>query len=179
MFQFNKQASIPPPPQNTDHYTTVKAQRGALGQEFLGIDNFKALVDNVRVQTTKSSLPEVVGHSFAIRIYRPLVDSGNKLPIMLHFHGGYWCGGNLNSEDLDCRAIIARGVQVIIVSFSYRPVVEVPWRIVFNDAEYAMKNIYSNCNDFSGDASLGFLVSGAESGAHLTAICAVREKQVL
>ena len=95
---------------------------------------------------------------------------------MLYFHGSYWCGGDVNSEDLGCRAIIARGCRVIIVSFSYRPITEAPWHTVFSDAEYAMKWLSSNAADFGGNTSQDFIIGGAESGAHLAALCAIRAR---
>lgn len=136
----------------------------------------KPLVDAVQVENLKTTLPEVVGHSFPIRIYRPASEPDAKLPVMLYFHGGYWCGGDANSEDLGCRAIIARGSRVVIVSFSYRSVAEVPWHTVFSDAEYALKWLASNAADFGGDTSLGFIIGGAEAGAHLAALCTVRAR---
>ncbi|KAF2239696.1 alpha/beta-hydrolase [Viridothelium virens] len=174
--QFERNNSVSPPPTTIDDYQIIKAQRGALAQECLKRDAFKPLVDDVQVENLKISLPEVVGHRFPIRIYRPSLTPEEKLPIMLYFHGGYWCAGDANSEDLGCRAIIARGSEVIIVSFFYRPVTDVPWHTVFSDAEYAMKWLASSAQEFGGDTSQGFLIGGAESGAHLAALCAVRAR---
>ena len=85
---------------------------------------------------------------------------------MLYFHGGYWCSGDANSEDFGCRAIVARGNDIVIASFGYRLAPEHSWRQVFSDAEYAMKWISQHAT------SLG----GAEAGAHLAAICAIRAR---
>lgn len=92
---------------------------------------------------------------------------------MLHFHGGYWVAGDANSEDFGNRAIIARGNDILIVSFVYRLVPDVKWHTVFSDAEYAMKWLAFNAGPLGGDISKGFLVSGAEAGAHLAAITAI------
>jgi versiconal hemiacetal acetate esterase len=93
---------------------------------------------------------------------------------MIYFHGGYWCAGDANSEDFGCRAIIARGNNIIIASFEYRLIPDVPWHTVFSDAEYAMKWLAFNADSIGGDTTKGFLVGGAEAGAHLAAICAIR-----
>lgn len=95
---------------------------------------------------------------------------------MLYFHGGYWCAGDANSEDLGCRAIIARGVDMVIASFSYRLVPEVGWDAVLSDAEHAARWVAANAPSLGADTSRGFLVGGAEAGAHLAAACAVRAR---
>ena len=39
-----------------------------------------------------------------------------------------------------------------------------------------MKWVASNALDFGGDTSLGFIIGGAEAGAHLAALCAVHAR---
>lgn len=131
---------------------------------------------NVEVENTHITLPEVTNHRFPVRIYRPKNYEGPKLPVMLYFHGGYWCSGSADSEDLGCRAIVSRGVRLVIVSFEYRLAPETPWASIFADAEYAMKWLAGHAGDVGGDAARGFLVGGATSGAHLAALCAVRAR---
>ena len=126
------------------------------------------------METTEIELPEAPGYKFPIRIYRPAKESGSKLPVMIYFHGGYWCSGTANAEDLGCRAIIARGNDIIIVSFEYRLIPEADWKTVFSDAENAVKWMAANATRLGGDVSKGFLVGGAEAGAHLAAISAIR-----
>ena len=132
------------------------------------------LKDKVHVENTETTLPEVPGHKFPIRIYHPADSDGTKLPVMIYFHGGYWCSGTANAEDLGCRAVIARGNRLLIVSFEYRLIPEVDWRAVFSDAENAVKWMAANAERLGGDVSKGFLVGGAEAGAHLAAISAIR-----
>jgi acetyl esterase/lipase len=95
---------------------------------------------------------------------------------MCYFHGDFWCTGDANSEDVGCRAIIARGNNPIIASFEYRLVSEVTWQECFNDAEYAMKWTAANAHTLGADTTKGFLIGGAAVGAHLAAICAIRAR---
>lgn len=112
-----------------------------------------------------------------MRIYRPQrIEPDEKLPVMLYFHGGYWCGGDVNSEDFGCRAIIAHGNRIIIASFEYRLVPDVPWNIQFDDAEKAMEWVTENAATIGADTMRGFLIGGAEAGAHLAAIAAIRAR---
>lgn len=145
-------------------------------QTFLQDPKFKALVDNIAVENTFITLPEVVGHKFGLRIYKPLQRTSEPLPVMLWFHGGYWCAGDADSEDFGCRAIIARGTSIVIMSFEYRLIPEVEWHTVFSDAEYAMKWTTSHAHEYGANTAKGFLVGGADSGAHLAAICAIRAR---
>ena len=72
------------------------------------------------------SLPSVPNHEFPIRVYRlrsSLRNSG--LALLIYFHGGYWVSGDANSKDLGCRAIVARGRNIVAVSFGYRLVPDV------------------------------------------------------
>lgn len=138
------------------------------------------LAEDVAVDNTHVELPEIPGHKFPLRVYRPQkAEPKDKLPVMLYFHGGYWVGGDANSEDLGCRAIIARGNDITIVSFSYRTIPEVAWDQVLRDAELAMRWMArpENAASVGADTNKGFLIGGAEAGAHLAAACAVRARR--
>jgi versiconal hemiacetal acetate esterase len=134
------------------------------------------LANNITVENTKITLPEVTGHKFGLRVYRPAKHVTEGLPVMLYFHGGYWCAGDANSEDFGCRAIIANGNNIIIASFEYRLIPDVDWETQFSDAEYAVKWLAYNAESLGGDVTKGFLLGGAEAGAHLAAICAIRAR---
>lgn len=151
-------------------------KRGEHNQSLLNHPPFDALEKPVDVTNTVIKLPEVPGHQFPLRVYSPRGYNGPALPVMLYFHGGYWCSGNANAEDFGCRAIIARGCKIIIASFEHRLVPEASWKEVFSDAEYAMKWMAANASSLGGDTSKGFLIGGATSGAHLAAICAIRAR---
>lgn len=163
-------------PSSITRYRTLKHQRGLDAQVFLKHPGFAMLTERVHVENTETELPEVPGHKFPIRIYRPARKVEGKLPNQIYFHGGYWCSGTANAEDLGCRAIIARGNDITIVSFEYRLIPEVGWRTVFSDAENAVKWMAANADRLGGDVSRGFLVGGAEAGAHLATIAAVRTR---
>lgn len=161
-------------PSNISEYRELKAQRGLEAQKFLNKPTLAILKENVDVQNTETELPEVPGHKFPIRIYRPAKKVDHNLPVVIYFHGGYWCSGDANAEDLGCRAIIARGNELLIVSFEYRRIPEVDWKTVFSDAENAVLWTAKNASRLGGDVSKGFIIGGAEAGAHLSAICAIR-----
>ena len=73
-------------------------------------------------------LPEIVVHSvedlmidgpdssILVRIYRP---SAAPAPVHVHFHGGGWVIGDLETHDRDCREICV-GADCIVVAVDYR-----------------------------------------------------------
>ena len=73
-------------------------------------------------------LPEIVVHSvedlmidgpdsaIPVRIYRP---SAAPAPVHVHFHGGGWVIGDLDTHDRDCREICV-GADCIVVAVDYR-----------------------------------------------------------
>ena len=137
------------------------------------------LADNVKTVDTTITLPEVPGHKFSIRIYSPLHPSTNPLPVMLYFHNGYWCTGNLDGDELGCRAMIANGNDLVIISFEYRLAPENSWDTIFSDAENALKWVSKNAHLHGGDVGTGLYIGGATAGAHLAAICAIRARKSL
>ena len=167
---------MPSPATSISDFRAEKHRQGLETQSFLqNSDDLKLLRDNVKVTNTEITLPEVKGHSFPLRIYEP-ANHSHALPLLLYFHGGYWCGGDANSEDLGCRAIITHGTDIVIASFAYRLSPEHAWDDVLSDAEFAMKWMASNAESFGANVSKGFLVGGAEAGSHLASICAIRAK---
>ena len=132
-------------------------QRGEHNQSLLSNPPFDALNKPVEVTNTKIEFPEVPGHKFKLRVYRPRGHRGPPIPVILYFHGGYWCSGDANSEDFGCRAIIVRGCKIVIASFEHRLVPETDWRDMFLDAEYATKWIGANASSVGSDTSKGFL----------------------
>ncbi|KAK4497762.1 hypothetical protein PRZ48_010415 [Zasmidium cellare] len=169
-----KRLDIAKVPSSVEEYKKLKHQRGLDGQAFLSHPDFALLKSSIHVENTIISLPDVPDHQFPIRVYRPTRTGNRNLPVMIYFHGGFWVAGDANTEDLGCRAIIAHGNDIVIVSFEYRLVGDVDWQSTFSDAERAVVWLASNASQFGGDVYKGYLVSGAEGGCHLAAISAIR-----
>lgn len=173
--QFAEQAAFQLTPTTIDEYKVLKQQRGHRAQEFLKQPAFALLANKVSVQNTTISLPIDGSPQYNLRVYRPAdaLDS-EDLPVLCFFHGGYWLGGDINSEDLGNRAIIARGNRIVSLSFEYRLIPEVDWTTQFLEAESFVRWTATNAAQFGGNIKKGFLVGGAEAGAHLAAITAIR-----
>ena len=115
--QFKSKYGMPTFPKDVAQLREWMNQRGAHNQSLLKNPPFDMLTKNVDVTNTTIELPELPSHQFPVRIYRPKNFHGTSLPVMLYFHGGFWCSGSSNSKDFGCRAIIARGTAILILSF--------------------------------------------------------------
>ncbi len=77
-----------------------------------------------------------------VRIYRPKEEE-NKLPYLLHFHGGAWVGGSLWAVEEYCKALSDRGnIVVISVEYHLAPEFKFPCGLMdcYNALEWAWDN---------------------------------------
>lgn len=148
--QFIAKNPLPPLPKDIHSAREAIKQRGENVASYLRDPKFAILAEKVTVTNTTITLQEVPSHKFPIRVYAPSNRDRQPggLPIALYFHGGYWCAGDVNTEDLGCRAMIAHGNDIVIVSFEYRLAPEHSWDTIFSDAEHAMKWVAANASTF-------------------------------
>ena len=60
-----------------------------------------------------------------LRVYKPLIETTEPLPMVVFIHGGGWFAGNLDTEDRTAR-VMCTGVPAWVVSVDYRCGVDVP-----------------------------------------------------
>lgn len=104
------------------------------------------------------------------RVYNPA--PGEKLPLILYFHGGGWVLSSLNSYDFSCRAL-ANASKCIIVSVAYRQAPEHAFPSAHNDAFDSYKWLVSNAESVHGDASK-IAVAGEGAGGNLAVSISLR-----
>jgi hypothetical protein len=75
------------------------------------------------------------GEKIAVRTYTPENTGG---PLYLMIHGGGWCIGNLESEDLLCRLLCGK-LGFVVVSVDYRLAPEHKYPTAHNDCWDAFK----------------------------------------
>jgi acetyl esterase/lipase len=114
------------------------------------------------------SIPTPDGETLQARSYRPSSKpEDEKLPIYIHFHGGGFLFGTLDSENAAC-ARIADDVQVVVLNVNYRHTPTWVFPAAWLDAEEAFEWAYSHADQLGGDNEQ-IVVGGISAGGHLSA----------
>lgn len=131
-------------------------------------------------------LPQVVARDISIpdadrqiaaRTYHP--DRHGPLPVIVHFHGGGWVVGSLETHDPFCR-YLCELAEAVIVSVDYRLAPEHKFPAAVIDAEAATRWVLEHAAELDGDPQRVF-VSGDSAGGNLAASVALllREEALL
>jgi len=112
------------------------------------------------------------GSDIPIRIYTPReLKSGERLPVLLWFHGGGFVIGSLETHDSVCR-MLANRAECIVVSVDYRLAPEAKFPAAVEDCAAAMKWVALHAVEFGGDANC-MAVGGDSAGANLATVMAI------
>ena len=114
------------------------------------------------------SVPARDGHALPVRLYAP---SGERLPLLLFFHGGGFTVGSIATHDTLCRVLSQRsGCAVVSVDYRLAPAHRFP--TASNDAWDALAHIAGNAAQWGLDGSR-IAVGGDSAGGTLAAVCAI------
>lgn len=106
------------------------------------------------------------GYNLPIRIYYPT--EAKDLPIVMHFHGGAWILGSIETEDAVSR-ILANSCNCIVISVDYRLAPEFKFPTAVNDCFTATRWAYENAEQLGGNKNkIG--VFGISAGGNLAAV---------
>ncbi|EJD06359.1 uncharacterized protein FOMMEDRAFT_151600 [Fomitiporia mediterranea MF3/22] len=119
----------------------------------------------------------------AIRIYTPQSqDASETFPVYVHFHGGGYCVGNLDMDELTCRAKSSKH-RIVVVNVDYRLAPQFRWPTGPNDAYDAVKwilvlfQVALNAPGLRVDLKKGFIVGGISAGGNFTCIITQRARE--
>ncbi|KAF2766988.1 hypothetical protein EJ03DRAFT_329537 [Teratosphaeria nubilosa] len=111
------------------------------------------------------------GTKITIRSYRPETPPSGGSPLAVIFHGGGWCIGGLENEELLCRLICSKlGVTALNVEYRLAPAHKFPTCV--HDAFDATKWAADHASSLGADPSKGFIVGGTSAGGNLTCVIA-------
>lgn len=99
-----------------------------------------------------------------VRVYRP---EGEPAMTIIHFHGGGWTLGDLDTSDHTARKICRR-LNAIVVSCTYRLAPEHAFPIAFEDALAATRWVLSRIDELGGDPRR-VVIAGDSAGGNLVA----------
>ncbi|MEB3369100.1 alpha/beta hydrolase [Saccharopolyspora mangrovi] len=115
-------------------------------------------------------IPGSYGVEVPVRIYWPSSDAG--LPLIVHFHGGGWVIGDLDSHDGLARSM-ANATRSIVISVDYRLAPEHRYPAAVEDAYSATVWAAAHADELGGDASR-LAVAGDSAGGNLAAVTALQ-----
>jgi acetyl esterase len=124
-----------------------------------------ATVENFEILTTSANLP--------VRHYTPKLATqtkanGDKLPLLIFYHGGGFVIGDLDTHDEPCR-FLCQHAQVQVLSIAYRLAPEHPAPAAIDDCLAALKWAYEHAEDLNIDPTK-IAVGGDSAGGNLAAV---------
>lgn len=171
--------------QSTDTLLKNIAAQGGPALHEMQVDTcrsvFLQLVQNLQGETLPiydSSDREIPGPggSIPIRVYTPRKLEGERLPVLVLYHGGGWVIGDLESHDNMCR-YFANEADIIVVAVDYRLAPEHRFPAGIDDCIAATEWVHANAASIGGDGAK-LAVTGDSAGGNMAAVVAqqLREK---
>jgi len=112
------------------------------------------------------------GSDIPLRIYTPRdLKPGERLPVLIWFHGGGFVIGSLETHDSVCR-MLANRADCIVVSVEYRLAPEAKFPAAVEDCAAAMKWVALHAVEFGADADC-MAVGGDSAGANLATVMGI------
>jgi acetyl esterase len=112
------------------------------------------------------------GSDLTVRVYQPReAKPGERLPVLLWFHGGGFVIGNLDTHDHACRALASQA-DCLVVAVDYRLAPEFRFPAAVDDCMAALRWMALNATQIGGDPRR-IALGGDSAGGNLAAVCAI------
>lgn len=119
----------------------------------------------------KDYLAPVKGGEIVVRIYKPVPEPEEPLPICVFYHGGGFMGGDVDGYDYPMHQVCLEA-NCIVASVNYRLAPENKFPTCFYDCYDATKWVSEHAADFGGDPDR-LAISGVSAGGTLTLAVAI------
>ena len=117
------------------------------------------------------TLPVRDGHELPVRLYAP---SGERLPVLVYFHGGGFTIGSIATHDVLCRTL-SHLAHCAVVSVNYRLAPAHKFPVAHDDAWDSVQWLARQGGDLGLDVSR-MAVGGDSAGGTLAAACALHAR---
>ena len=154
----------------------------------LSVDAARRLEDDLFSGPPEPAVADVRDFAFdgphgevPVRVYRPesaveTAESASPARALVHFHGGGWTLGTLDSVDGICRELAVRA-DAVVVSVDYRLAPEHPFPVAVDEAAAAVGWVAATADALGVDPDrIG--VSGTSAGGALAVATALRAREL-
>ncbi|HYM04382.1 MAG TPA: alpha/beta hydrolase [Stellaceae bacterium] len=122
------------------------------------------------VEASDHTIPGPAG-PVPTRLFRPRAAGSALLPVLIYFHGGGWCIGDIETHDAVCRQLSdSAGCAVLAVDYRLAP--EHPFPAGLDDC-FATVQWVARDGASLGLDPLRIAVGGDSAGGNLAAVCAI------
>ncbi|WP_083945223.1 alpha/beta hydrolase [Thauera chlorobenzoica] len=116
------------------------------------------------------------GSVLLARLYRPRSSPpAERLPVLVYFHGGGWCVGDVPSYDVLCREL-ANAAACAVLSVDYRLAPEHPFPAAVDDARLAFDWVAGHAETLGLDAAR-IALGGDSAGGNLAIVTALARRE--
>jgi acetyl esterase len=136
-------------------------------REYLNAQSTKWSNKPIPFSNIKNTTIKINSERIPVRIYTP--KNGNKLPIVIYSHGGFWVGGSIDNYDSICRKL-SQNTNAIVISVAYRLAPENPFPAAVNDIYNTLQWTYKNASSINGDEKYIALAGDSAGGNLSTAV---------
>ncbi|KAK7734592.1 hypothetical protein SLS57_000289 [Botryosphaeria dothidea] len=124
------------------------------------------------VTKTRITIPVRDGSSIEALLYQPTTKPADGSPLIVAYHGGGWCVGVPESEEVNCVNAVQH-FHAVALSVAYRLAPEHPFPTPVDDSWDALKWIAANASSLHADPSKGFVVHGESAGGNIATVLAL------
>ncbi|NGM82483.1 alpha/beta hydrolase [Paenibacillus sp. 7124] len=144
----------------------LRMRAGMLGSGSEDITDTEVVTSKLVINGTNGTIP--------IRIYRP--GNGEKLPVVVFFHGGAFIGGTVDGAENVCKALSEKA-DAVVISVDYRLAPEHPFPAGFVDCLDVVNWTWRSAEQLGINRNQ-ITVAGDSAGANLAAACALKDKEL-